>query len=147
MRIGTIDLDKLRGVGDKILGLAKETVGVVVGNDRWQSEGESQQAKATETLKALRKEADAQAKESKADALGAKTGQRGRSGVFGEAKGKVKSTTGSVIGNPDLQREGDEEAAKGGTEREATEARAEAKAHQTKAKADEASQNRAAARK
>ena len=147
MRIGTIDIDKLRGVGDKILGLSKETFGVLVNNENWQREGEAQQDKASETLKALRKEAEAQAKEAKADALGHKTGQRGRSGVFGEVKGKVKSATGSMVGNPDLQREGDDEASKGGAEREATQARTEAKTYQAKAKFDEGTQNRAAAHK
>jgi uncharacterized protein YjbJ (UPF0337 family) len=137
MQIGTIDLNKLRGIGDKFVGLARETTGVLLGNDRLQEAGEAQQEKATETLKALRKEAQAQAKESKADAIGARTGQRGGRGVFGEAKGRVKSAAGSALGNPDLQQEGEDEAAKGGAEREATQARAESKGHEAKAKAAE----------
>ncbi len=69
MNIGTIDLNKLRGVTDKGAGLTKEFVGVLVGSDRLQAEGEAQQDRATEELKALRAEAKAQAKEAKADGL------------------------------------------------------------------------------
>lgn len=143
MQIGTIDLNKLRGIGDKFVGLARETTGVLIGNDRLQEAGEAQQARAAETLKALREEARAQSQEGKADAIGRRTGQRGRSGVFGEAKGRLKSAAGSVAGNPDLQREGEDEAAKGGAERAATEARAQAKTHETKAKAAERQEQRA----
>jgi uncharacterized protein YjbJ (UPF0337 family) len=67
MNIGTIDLNKLRGVTDKGAGLTKELVGVLIGNDRLQEEGEAQQERAAEELKALRLEAKAQAKEAKAD--------------------------------------------------------------------------------
>jgi uncharacterized protein YjbJ (UPF0337 family) len=69
MRIGRIDLNKLRGVSDKALGLGKELAGVLVGSDRRQEEGEAQQARATESLKALRKELEAQPHEAKADAM------------------------------------------------------------------------------
>ncbi len=133
MQIGTVDLNKLRGVGDKFVGLAKETTGVLIGNERWQRSGEAQQERASETLKALRKEAEAAAKESKADALAAKTGQRGRSGVIGEAKGRVKAAAGGITGNPGVQREGEDEASKGQAEREAAVARTEAKGHEAEA--------------
>jgi uncharacterized protein YjbJ (UPF0337 family) len=78
MNIGTIDLNKLRGVTDKGAGLTKELVGVLIGNDRLQEEGEAQQERAAEELKALRAEAKAQSYETKADALEAKqrTAQR-----------------------------------------------------------------------
>jgi hypothetical protein len=69
MQMGTIDLQKLRGVGQKIFGLTKEFVGVVTNNDRLQREGDAQQDRASETLRALRKEAEAQAKEAKAQVL------------------------------------------------------------------------------
>jgi uncharacterized protein YjbJ (UPF0337 family) len=69
VRIGTMDLNKLRGLGDKFLGLAKETAGAIVNNERLQDEGEAQQARATEQLKALRAEAKADAKDAKADLL------------------------------------------------------------------------------
>ena len=67
MQVGQLDLNKLRGVSDKALGLGKEFVGVLVGNDRLQEEGEAQQERASEQLKALRKELEAQRKEAKAD--------------------------------------------------------------------------------
>ena len=57
MQIGTIDLNKLRGVGDKFIGIAKEALGVLIGNDRLQDEGEAQQERATAELKALRRQA------------------------------------------------------------------------------------------
>lgn len=69
MQIGSVDLNKLRGIGDKAIGLWKELVGTVIGNDRLQREGEAQQERASEKLKALRKEMEAQAKEAKADVL------------------------------------------------------------------------------
>lgn len=69
MQIGKIDLNKLRGVGDKFVGLNKELIGTIIGNDRLQQEGEAQQERAAEELKSLRKEAEAQAKEAKAEAL------------------------------------------------------------------------------
>ena len=64
-----IDPGKLRGLLDKMLGLGKEAVGVVIDNDRLQNEGNRQQDKGTATLKSLRNEARAQAKEAKAEAL------------------------------------------------------------------------------
>ena len=67
MRIGTIELDHVRGLGDKVVGLAKEVTGTVVGSDRLQEAGEAQQARGSESLKALRKQAKAQSKEAKAD--------------------------------------------------------------------------------
>lgn len=67
--MGTVDLQKLRGVGEKTFGLTKEFVGVVINNQHLQEEGEAQQERATERLRALRKEAEAQAKEAKAELL------------------------------------------------------------------------------
>jgi uncharacterized protein YjbJ (UPF0337 family) len=66
MQVGTVDLNKLRGVADKGLGLSKEFVGVLVGNESLQKEGEAQQERATAELKALRKEIEAQKFEAKA---------------------------------------------------------------------------------
>ncbi|MDQ1396361.1 MAG: hypothetical protein QOG64_1620 [Acidimicrobiaceae bacterium] len=34
MQIGTIDLNKLRGISDKLIGLNKEILGTVLDNDR-----------------------------------------------------------------------------------------------------------------
>lgn len=69
MQLGTIDVNKLKGIGDKAVGLSKELLGTITGNDNLQQAGEAQQEKATETLRALRSEAKAQAKEAKADLL------------------------------------------------------------------------------
>jgi uncharacterized protein YjbJ (UPF0337 family) len=67
MQVGRVDLNKLRGVTDKSLGLSKEFFGVLIGNDKWQTEGEAQQERATQELKALRKEIEAQRKEAVAE--------------------------------------------------------------------------------
>jgi uncharacterized protein YjbJ (UPF0337 family) len=67
--MGTIDLQKLRGVGEKIFGLTKEFVGVVTNNDRLQQEGDAQQDRASERLRALRKEAEAELNDAKASAF------------------------------------------------------------------------------
>jgi uncharacterized protein YjbJ (UPF0337 family) len=134
MQIGTVDINKLRGVGEKFIGLWKETVGVLVGNDNLQNAGEAQQEKATETLKALRDEAKAQAKESKADAIGRANPGSGGSGVFAEGKGKVKQAVGGAIGDSDMAREGDADEERGSAERSATKDRAAAKGHEARSK-------------
>ena len=67
MRIARVELDHLRGFSDKVVGLGRELAGTVVGSDRLQEAGEAQQARGTESLKALRKQARAQAKETKAE--------------------------------------------------------------------------------
>jgi uncharacterized protein YjbJ (UPF0337 family) len=69
MRIGNLELDHVCGLGDKFVGLGKELAGTVIGNDRLQDAGEAQQARGTESLKALRKQAKAQAKEAKAESF------------------------------------------------------------------------------
>ena len=67
MRIGTIDVDKLRGVAGKGIGLAKEMVGTLTGNDRLVEAGEAQQERATHELKALRKQVEAERHEAEAE--------------------------------------------------------------------------------
>ena len=69
MRIGNVELDHLRGFGDKVAGLTKEVVGTVVGNDKLAEAGEAQQARGADSIKALRKQAKAQAKEAKAESF------------------------------------------------------------------------------
>jgi len=115
VNVGNIDMTQLRGVSDKGVGFVKELIGTVIGNQSLQREGEAQQDRASEELKALRKQAEAQAKEA----------------------------VGDVTDNPDLKREGDAQEAKGEAEREATQARAEAKAHEVKAKEKELEQEAA----
>jgi uncharacterized protein YjbJ (UPF0337 family) len=72
MRIGTVETNHLKGLFDKGAGLWKEAIGTLINNDRLVKEGEAQQDRGAEELKALRKQAEAQAKEVKADALEAK---------------------------------------------------------------------------
>ena len=72
MQLGRIDLNKLRGLADKALGLSKEVVGTVAGSERLEREGEEQQERATEQLRALRDEVKAERKEAKAQALEAR---------------------------------------------------------------------------
>ena len=67
MKLGTMEVGHLRGFGDKVLGLTKEFVGTVIDNGRLQREGEAQQARGAESLKALRREADAHKKQAKAE--------------------------------------------------------------------------------
>lgn len=69
MNVGKIDTTQLRGVADKGIGLAKELAGTLLGNESLQRQGEAQQDRASEEMKALRKQIEAQAKESKADTL------------------------------------------------------------------------------
>jgi len=67
VNVGKIDLTQLRGISDKGIGLAKELAGTLVGNESLQRQGEAQQDRASEEMKAFRKQAEAQAKEAKAD--------------------------------------------------------------------------------
>jgi len=67
MQLGQVDMNKLRGLGDKGLGFAKEVVGTIANNDRLVKEGDAQQSRAAEELRALRKEVEAQRNEAKAD--------------------------------------------------------------------------------
>ncbi len=69
MQLGSIDLNKLRGIGDKAVGLSKELLGTLTGNERLQDAGEAQQERATEELRALRAELKAEQKDAKADVL------------------------------------------------------------------------------
>lgn len=81
MQVGRVDVNKLRGIGDKAFGLGKEVVGVLIGNDRLQKEGEAQQERAAEELKALRKEVEAERHEAEAKVheQREKTAQRAKS--------------------------------------------------------------------
>ena len=69
MQIGSVDLNKVRGLSDKALGLSKEALGTMLGNERLTTAGEAQQDRATEQLRALRSELKAEAKEAKAELL------------------------------------------------------------------------------
>ena len=66
MRIGTVETQRLRGIGDKAAGVGREFVGVLLGNNSMQEAGERQQERATEELRALRKQVEAEAHEQRA---------------------------------------------------------------------------------
>lgn len=67
MRLQRIDPENVRGFADKFFGLGKELVGSIVNNDGLREEGEAQQKKGTERLRALQDQMKAEAKEAKAD--------------------------------------------------------------------------------
>lgn len=69
MDLTRIDLTKLRGLGDKVVGLGKEILGTVLNSERLEREGDAQQERATESLRALRKEVEAEGREARAQAM------------------------------------------------------------------------------
>ncbi len=69
MKIGTVEPKQLRGLADKAFGLYKEVLGTVLNNGRLSEEGEAQQARATEELKAFRKQVEAEKAEKKAKTI------------------------------------------------------------------------------
>src|SRR5690348_17064208 len=126
MRLGTIDTNKLRGITDKGVGLTKEFVGVLSGNDKLQREGQAQQERAAAELEALREELNAQKHETKAGVHEAKQRAaqeakgnghdlkaKDESGVGAAVKGKVKEAVGDLTNNADLKREGQAQQDKG----------------------------------
>jgi uncharacterized protein YjbJ (UPF0337 family) len=68
VRIPRIDAKDATGLFDKVFGLGKEILGVVVDEDRLITAGEAQQEKGTEKLKAIRDQAKADAHRAKARA-------------------------------------------------------------------------------
>ena len=68
VKFGSLDLRHVRGFADKSFGLGKEVFGTVTGNRRLEEEGEAQQARGTESLKALRKQAEAETHRARAEA-------------------------------------------------------------------------------
>ncbi len=66
MQVGTVDLNKLRSISDKVVGLGKESIGVLLNNDRLQKEGEAQQERAAAEMKALKAELRAETEDVKA---------------------------------------------------------------------------------
>ena len=67
MRLQRIDPENVRGFVDKFLGIGKELAGTVFDNENWRKEGEAQQKKGTERLRALQDQVKAEAKEAKAE--------------------------------------------------------------------------------
>ena len=66
MKIGTVETDRLRGISDKVAGVGKEFIGVLLGKSSLQEAGQLQQERATEELHALRKQVEAETHEQKA---------------------------------------------------------------------------------
>ncbi len=66
MQVGTVDLNKLRSISDKAVGLGKESIGVLLSNEKWQKEGEAQQERAAAEMKALKAELRAEKEDVKA---------------------------------------------------------------------------------
>lgn len=64
-------------------------------------------------------------------------------GIGEEAKGKLKQAAGKLTGKDTLEAEGEAQAAKGAEQRQETEARAKAQAHEKKADAYDAKQEAA----
>lgn len=68
MQIPRIDPANAKGLVDKVIGLGKEIVGTVTGQDRLTKAGQVQQEAAAERLKAMQAEVRADAHEAKAGA-------------------------------------------------------------------------------
>lgn len=85
MNIPRIDPRNAYGLADKAVGLGKEVVGTLLGRDRLTRAGQVQQEKATERLKALRAEFEADQHEAKASTAGRsqKSAQRVKEAVNG----------------------------------------------------------------
>ncbi len=67
MRLQRIQPENVRGFADKFLGLGKELFGSIIDNDGLRKEGEAQQKKGTERIRALQDQVKAEAKDAKAD--------------------------------------------------------------------------------
>ena len=70
MQIPRIDPKNVMGLADKVVGLGKEIVGTVTGQDRLSKAGQVQQDKGTERIKAIRAQAEAEGHQAKAKAAG-----------------------------------------------------------------------------
>jgi uncharacterized protein YjbJ (UPF0337 family) len=70
MQIPRIDPKNAAGLIDKVVGLGKEIVGTLTGQDRLAKAGQVQQDKGTERMKAVRDQVQAEAHETKAAAAG-----------------------------------------------------------------------------
>lgn len=82
MRIPRIEAKDMTGLFDKVVGLGKEIAGEVFDEQRLIEAGESQQAKGSEKLKAVRQQAKAEGHRAKARAMDAKehNAQRAKAG-------------------------------------------------------------------
>jgi uncharacterized protein YjbJ (UPF0337 family) len=83
MQIPRIDTKNALGLVDKVVGLGKEIVGSLTGQDRLAEAGQVQQDKGTERIKAVKAQLDAQSHGAKAGAAGRaqKTAQKQKEAV------------------------------------------------------------------
>ena len=141
------------GLTDKVIGLAREAVGTIIGNDGLANAGKAQQEKGTSRLEAIKHEAKADAARGKAmaqdkveraaqgksnDGAGSNEFAKGGvaeagGGLAERIKGQAKQAVGSVSGDSSLKREGSAQQAKGEAKSQA--AKEEAKATEARAKA------------
>lgn len=70
MQIPRIDPKNALGLLDKVVGLGKEIIGSLTGQDRLSKAGQVQQQKGTERIEAIKSQLDAEAHETKAAAAG-----------------------------------------------------------------------------
>ena len=151
------------GLTDKAIGLVREAVGTILGNDGLADAGKAQQDKGTDRLEAIKHEAKADAARTKAmaqdkaeraaqgksnDGAGqnefSKSGIREAGGGLAERlKGQAKEAVGSITNNSDLKREGNAQQAKGEAKSEAAKEEAKADAARAKARTADARQRAA----
>jgi uncharacterized protein YjbJ (UPF0337 family) len=153
----------LPNLGEKAVGLTKEFWGTVLDRDDLREAGQAQQKKADERIEEFRRELKADAKRVQASADETrqkafqgksarsngksdleKTGpQSAASATAEKVKGAVKEGVGSIVGNQDLRREGSAQQDKAASEKDV--AKEEAKAEQSRAKANTAERAQRAA--
>jgi uncharacterized protein YjbJ (UPF0337 family) len=70
MQVPRIDPKNVMGLADKVVGLGKEILGTVTGQDRLSKAGQVQQDKGTERIKAVRAQMEAEGHQTKAKVAG-----------------------------------------------------------------------------
>lgn len=151
------------GLTDKMIGLAREAVGTIIGNDGLADAGKAQQEKGTNRLEAIKHEAKADAARANAMAQDkAERAAQGKSndgagsnefakggvteaggGLAERLKGQAKEAVGSITNNSSLKREGNAQQAKGEAKSNAAKEEAKAEAARAKARAADARQQAA----
>ena len=151
------------GLTDKAIGLFREVIGTVIGNDGLSEAGKAQQEKGTDRLEAIKHEAKADAARAKAmaqdkaeraaqgrDGSGSGSNEFDKNGVqeaggglAERIKGGAKGAVGALTNNSSLKREGDAQQAKGEAKTQAAKEEAKADAARAKARTADARQQAA----
>ena len=151
------------GLTDKAIGLVREAVGTILGNDGLADAGKAQQDKGTDRLEAIKHEAKADAARTKAmaqdkaeraaqgkstDGAGSnefnKSGaQEAGGGLAERVKGQAKEAVGAITNNRNLKQEGSAQQAKGEAKSDAAKEEAKAEAARAKARTADARQRAA----